>query len=329
MLTQSTYTYATHEIPLECDVYAPDDHYPETADAPVFLFFHAGGLVGGARTCIPPWLAQVCYQRRWVLVSPSYRLLPQAGGRGLLEDATAAYEFAQSWGASVAGSKRPVIVGGASAGFFMASLIAHHVKPAPAAMLCITGIPTFQHSFFRSSAVLVPGPMKEEQAAKYLEGPVEVGTITPGDPAVFMVNKLLPSGQRNQDYSGESRPADAAQNPDLLGREYLYDYFVYHNAYQILVGGVDPGFQWAEDPASKEKLEAWPTTIFIQGDQDPDVPPEIITSAVDSLGPEKAVLFMARGEEHLFEAESYLEDDIEYMTTVRDAVTALDRAIEA
>lgn len=55
-LTKSTHTFATHEIPLECDVYeAPD--YPKSS--PVCLFFHSGGLVTGGRWDIPPWLVQV------------------------------------------------------------------------------------------------------------------------------------------------------------------------------------------------------------------------------------------------------------------------------
>ncbi len=115
MLTHSIYIYATHGIPLDCDVYTSDDQI-DAVTAPVLLFFHAGGLVGGSRACVPPWLIQACYQRRWPLISPSYRLLPQTGAEGLLEDATAAYEFAQTYGASVTGRRRSVIVAGASAG---------------------------------------------------------------------------------------------------------------------------------------------------------------------------------------------------------------------
>ncbi|GAW25875.1 putative alpha beta-hydrolase [Rosellinia necatrix] len=87
-----TFTYAIHEIPLECDVYS-SSVYP--FDAPVFLFFHSGGLVGGARNCVPPWLVQVCIQRQWTLISASYRLLPQAKAADLLEDVAAAYKFAR------------------------------------------------------------------------------------------------------------------------------------------------------------------------------------------------------------------------------------------
>lgn len=110
MMNRQTVTYANHEIPLECDVYSSPTYPPDT---PVFLFFHSGGLVGGARNCVPPWLVQVCIQRQWPFISASYRLLPQANGESLLEDVKSAYEFARKWGQ---GGERPVVVGGSSAG---------------------------------------------------------------------------------------------------------------------------------------------------------------------------------------------------------------------
>jgi acetyl esterase/lipase len=55
-LRKSTHTYAHHDVPLLCDVYDAAD-YPD--ESPVFLFFHAGGLVVGGRVFIPPWLVQV------------------------------------------------------------------------------------------------------------------------------------------------------------------------------------------------------------------------------------------------------------------------------
>jgi acetyl esterase/lipase len=113
MLEKSTHVYATHDIPLECDIYEAES-YPTGSN--VFLFFHSGGLVSGARLCVPPWLVQVWYQRRWPLISASYRLLPQTGGKGLLEDASAAYKFARSWRSESTDDQRNVIVGGASAG---------------------------------------------------------------------------------------------------------------------------------------------------------------------------------------------------------------------
>ena len=57
-LQKSTQAFSTNSKtpPLEFDVYDASD-YPN--DAPVFLFFHSGGLVTGARIAVHPWLVQV------------------------------------------------------------------------------------------------------------------------------------------------------------------------------------------------------------------------------------------------------------------------------
>lgn len=56
MLSKSTEVYADHGMPIECDIYTSSD-YPK--DAPVFLYFHPGGLVDWGRDCLAPWLVQV------------------------------------------------------------------------------------------------------------------------------------------------------------------------------------------------------------------------------------------------------------------------------
>lgn len=56
MLSKTTEIYATHGLPLPCDIYAAADYPPDT---PVFLYFHPGGLVDWGRDCIAPWLVQV------------------------------------------------------------------------------------------------------------------------------------------------------------------------------------------------------------------------------------------------------------------------------
>ncbi|KAI0131909.1 Alpha/Beta hydrolase protein [Xylariales sp. AK1849] len=320
MLRKATYTYATHVIPVECDVYDVID-YP--LGNPVFLFFHCGGLVGGARICVPPWLAQACYQRKWPLISASYRLLPQAGSKGLLEDASAAHEFAQSWKAENIESRRRVIVGGASAGFFMACLIAHHLTPAPAAILCITGIPTFRHAFFNSSTLLTPEPIKDEEMAEFINAPTEAETTPEDDRTVFALDQILLTGLKNPNYVRPARSTPIVES-GVWDRGCMYDYYLYKNAYLGLVGDVDPGFTWAKEDPDSEKIREWPPGIFIQGDNDHDVSMDVITHVVDCLGPKKATLCLAKGEGHLFEATSFLEDDGEAMDTVRQAIAVLD-----
>jgi acetyl esterase/lipase len=55
-------------------------------------------------------------KNQWPLVSASYRLLPQVDGEALLQDATAAYDFAKKLGTNGEEAERNVIAAGASAG---------------------------------------------------------------------------------------------------------------------------------------------------------------------------------------------------------------------
>ncbi|GAW11795.1 hypothetical protein ANO14919_011470 [Xylariales sp. No.14919] len=309
-----TFTYATHQIPLECDVYSSSTYPP---DSPVFLFFHAGGLVRGARNCVPPWLVQVCIYRQWPLISASYRLFPQANGESLLEDVTAAYEFSRKWGG---GAERPVVVGGASAGFFCAALIAHHLQPQPLALLSITGIPTFRHPFFNSSNFIAPECLDELKMRKYLDRSVEVGSEPIAESMIFSPDSLTKSGGRNTGYQHpKPRPIPPSGN--------LYRYFLSKNAYIPMLGSVDPGFEWAESDSQRLRLANWPITIFIHGNKDVDVGIDVIIEVVRNLGPEKAKLMIAEGQTHLFEATCFLEDKGVAMDTVKCAMKELDEAV--
>lgn len=61
MVQKITEEYANHGMSLQCDIYTGDD-YPQ--DSPVFLYFHPGGLVGGNRDLIAPWLVQVSESKK-------------------------------------------------------------------------------------------------------------------------------------------------------------------------------------------------------------------------------------------------------------------------
>lgn len=326
-LQRSTKLFALHQIPLECDIYdAPD--YPK--DGPVFLFFHAGGLVAGLRSAIPPWLVQVCYQRQWPLVSASYRLLPQVDGGALLDDAHAAYNFARTLDGE---AERPVVVGGASAGFFLAALIAHHVDPKPAALLSISGIPTFRHPFFNSSYCITPVPLDRDELSKYFREPVAVGTSTFHVPTVFEPDFLCRDGTKNPD----ARPRDDimlsldGQDP---GRGALYDYFVSSNEFLSYLDSVDPGFDWAasDDPQDHQRLDSWPVTIFLQGDQDISLDKAVSLDTAAKLGP-RAIYLNVSGQGHTFGRSKFLEDEErkdggpDAMEVVKRAVAELDRLV--
>ncbi|KAJ0319258.1 hypothetical protein Brms1b_003955 [Colletotrichum noveboracense] len=290
-LTKTKHVFAHHTIPLECDVYSAED-YPATS--PVFLYFHSGGLVTGSRSCVPPWLAQVspasshCMHRLILTATP-----------GLLQKQMAS-------------------------GFFMASLTAHHFTPSPIALLSVTGITTFRHRFFDSSVLLTPEPIAESQMSHHLAAAVSVGTTSANNPQVFHLDKLLPDGTKNANFDVTTVPITEDDNTDEFPRGCLYDYYLYRNEFLGLVGDIDPGYEWAKAASAKDKVAAWPLTTIIQGNSDEDVDLAVSTHMVGCLGEDKTKLFLAEGQPHRYEATRFLEDDVDGMDAVRQAVSNLE-----
>ncbi|KAI8273362.1 hypothetical protein K4K60_010936 [Colletotrichum sp. SAR11_57] len=191
-LTKTKHVFGHHTIPLECDVYSAED-YPATS--PVFLYFHSGGLVTGSRSCVPPWLAQVCFRNKWPL---------------------------------------------------------------------------------------------------------------------------------NANFDVTTAPITEDDNTDEFPRGCLYDYYLYRNEFPGLVGDIDPGYEWAKAASAKDKVAAWPLTTIIQGNSNEDVDLAVSTHMVGCLGEDKAKLFLAEGQPHRYEATRFLEDDVDGMDAVRQAVSNLE-----
>jgi hypothetical protein len=147
------------------------------------------------------------------------------------------------------------------------------------------------------------------------------------DPQNFNVDMLLPSSlAKNPDYSHLKLPVkQPAAGEDADQRDGLYYYFVQENVYSDMIGEVDPGFEWAESRSAR--WESWPRTILIQGDMDTDVDKDVCLSTACSLG-DKATMFLAKGQPHLFEATSFIQDVGPQMNVVRDAVRELKAAVD-
>ncbi|RMJ12907.1 hypothetical protein CDV36_007457 [Fusarium kuroshium] len=322
MLTKSTHVYTHHGLPLECDVYTQD----AASDTHVFLYFHPGGLTDWGREFIAPWFVQACLQRKWTLISASYRLMPQVGTQGLIDDVSAAYKFARSW-AVKDGKERPVLLGGASAGFFNSALIINNCSPPPIALLGICGLHTFRHPFYNSSTLLLPEPIEDVDVAEFISRPIEVGKQEVGSIASFALEKLLPDGSKNPDYKPPKAPV--IQDPPKHPRGHLYEYYIYKNLWLDLVGDIDAGYTWAKDPSNKRRVESWPPTVLIHGDADLHVPLDIAEQMRECLGEDKVRLFVANGMHHLFETFYFLEGDGPGMDAVRDALKCFDGIVAA
>lgn len=59
---------------------------------------------------------------------------------------------------------------------------------------------------------------------------------------------------------------------------------------------------------------------------DTDVDKDVCLSAANSLG-EKARMFMAKGQPHMFEATCFVEDEAHGMDVVRDAIKELKNIV--
>ena len=101
------------------DVYAPAGAH----NAPVLLFVHGGGFVEGDRRDYNG-VGTALAAAGIVAVLPSYRLYPQADARGAAADVAAATVWTANHIATYGGNARGIIMGGHSAGAFLAALVA-------------------------------------------------------------------------------------------------------------------------------------------------------------------------------------------------------------
>ncbi|KAE9571127.1 hypothetical protein CGMCC3_g12707 [Colletotrichum fructicola] len=158
----------------------------------------------------------------------------------------------------------------------------------------------------------------------HLAAAVSVGTTSANNPQVFHLDKLLPDGTKNANFDVTTAPITEDDNTDEFPRGCLYDYYLYRNEFPGLVGDIDPGYEWAKAASAKDKVAAWPLTTIIQGNSNEDVDLAVSTHMVGCLGEDKAKLFLAEGQPHRYEATRFLEDDVDGMDAVRQAVSNLE-----
>jgi hypothetical protein len=138
---------------------------------------------------------------------------------------------------------------------------------------------------------------------------------------------ILNSGLKNSNFSPHDTPKVPDTEQRVPHRGILYSHYLQNNLFVPLLGEVDPGFDWASDPAAEAKLANWPFTVLLQGDKDEDVDWDVCASVAKSLGPAKAKIFTAAGQGHRFGRESFLEDNEPGIDQVLSAVRELDRAV--
>ncbi|KAK7398524.1 hypothetical protein QQX98_012100 [Neonectria punicea] len=136
-----SFTYKTAEkLQLKLEVLVPLE--PSTDPTPVVLHYHGGWLIIGDRYSVQPhWLINACFRRRWIFVSPDYRLMPESTAHDSVDDAADAYEWvSKRLSAELNISIGPLILSGSSAGAYLALTVASFTPTKPRALFLLYGM---------------------------------------------------------------------------------------------------------------------------------------------------------------------------------------------
>ncbi|MCI2399828.1 alpha/beta hydrolase [Aliiroseovarius sp. N1Y82] len=103
------------------DIYSPAVTQPDT---PVFVLFHGGGFSHGDKSDLRR-AAKSLAGDGMIVVAPNYRLYPNTAFPGFVQDAALAVSHAWRNLRTAEGRSRPVVLGGWSAGAYIAALVAY------------------------------------------------------------------------------------------------------------------------------------------------------------------------------------------------------------
>ncbi|KAF2020414.1 alpha/beta-hydrolase [Aaosphaeria arxii CBS 175.79] len=135
--TISTHVYKTvGDLNLTVDLHAPPNFNSDTGM--VLVHFHGGYLLLGEKTTfMPHWLINACHQRGWAFATPSYRLLPEASGTDVVQDAFDAVVWIMN---NIAKSGRMFLAGSSAGGYLALAATAHPNVPPITALLLMYGM---------------------------------------------------------------------------------------------------------------------------------------------------------------------------------------------
>ncbi|KAE9362882.1 hypothetical protein N431DRAFT_490327 [Stipitochalara longipes BDJ] len=319
MVSKSTHVYKTvGSLEILIDVYLTDADVSSnryTVSTPVVLYFHGGGLVAHDRRQLAPHIVQLCLMRGWPLVSPDYRLFPQASGLEMLEDIKDAYSFVLEKLPSILGSgtglMKNVIVAGSSAGAYLTYQAGHHFSPRPLALLTYYGHATIDDDFYRSNTTLMNPPITLEQVEHFLKEPVHCGFSPPSNQ--FDPNCLLEDLSPNSSWKRPEREGGS------LPRDVLFVYLNQINRYPEMAKGLDTPIN---DPGWKN----FTPTIVVQGDADPVISLKHSENMGSIIGPTPPKRFVVPGAGHGFDMTLFVGDP--GLVIVEDAWKALDEVVK-
>lgn len=164
-----------------------------------------------------------------------------------------------------------------------------------------------------------------------ISGPLVVGSSIPGGhekAGIFRVEALTPDGTYDPHFqSPEPTDPRSAVDKKLWGqRELLYSYYIHRNLYPGMTAAMDGGREWHD--WSAERKAQWPPTVIFHGNADTAVPLEVSSDFLTVMGADRVFMFVAQGQDHLFERARFIEEDAPGMEAVRDAVARLSSLVK-
>ncbi|KAH7121623.1 Alpha/Beta hydrolase protein [Dactylonectria macrodidyma] len=312
-----------------------DVAYPEATDADststVFLHYHGGFLVFGDRySFLPRWLLNAATSRKWIFVTPDYRLIPETTAQSSLEDAVDAYQWVLNSLPEVLGRKiGQVLVAGSSAGGYLALATAATVTKQPSALLLIYGMLDATNSRYTTPGTNVFGRPAIETASILADFP---RTKAGDERQVLSVYPLDPA----------SNPTDPRLTLiSALHVDALYpDYFtgVKGLTRALAKEGAEAVPQELRNlfPLDFGDLKKLPRTMLIHGKNDSAVPVELSIRAAEKLREVGVEVFAEFPDdaEHGFDAqlgsidlEKTADDGVASTKSLRNAIAFLHDSV--
>ena len=136
-VVKKTITYKmVGDVEIKADVYQPND----LPNRPVVAWFHGGALMMGHRSGIPKQFLELGEKEGFVVVSFDYRLIPEAKLPDVIEDLKDALNWIRTSGPKLFNADpRKLVVGGGSAGGYLALMSGFAIDPPPSAIISFWG----------------------------------------------------------------------------------------------------------------------------------------------------------------------------------------------
>ncbi|KAJ1023530.1 hypothetical protein NDA16_003147 [Ustilago loliicola] len=177
-----TFEFAKREVPLLLDLCLPDattsSPSPSPSPLPVFIWWHGGGLIQGARQAMAPHLKRAVEKYNIAVVSTDYRLAPQVRVPDIQQDMQDCFAFVvdklphelAAKGEAVKLDTDRIVLSGSSAGGWQSLMVGlgmcpntkqEHLKKVKG-IAAIYPITTMDHPFFLEKQVPFGGMLKDD-----------------------------------------------------------------------------------------------------------------------------------------------------------------------